>query len=69
MMTLKPTVELKVIRSLEAGEIAQVTGSWTLSGTAPDGTALNMSGYYADVLRLQRDGSWRFVLDNPLSTS
>jgi ketosteroid isomerase-like protein len=69
MLALKPSVDLKVIRSLEAGEIALVTGSWTLSGTAPDGNALDMSGYYADVLRRQADGTWRFVLDNPLSIS
>ena len=69
MLGVNPKVDLQVIRTLEGRDIAQVCGSWTLEGTAPDGTPINMSGFYADVLRRQADGTWLFVLDNPLSTS
>ena len=69
MVELNPKVDLQVIRVLEGRDVAQVCGSWTLDGTAPDGSSINMSGFYADVLRRQPDGTWQFVLDNPLSTS
>ena len=69
LLGLNPKVDLQVIRTLEGRDIAQVCGSWTLEGAAPDGSPIEMSGFYADVLRRQPDGSWLFVLDNPLSTS
>ena len=69
MLGLHPKVDLQVIRTLTGKDIAQVCGSWTLEGAAPDGSQINMSGFYADVLRRQADGTWLFVLDNPLSTS
>jgi len=69
MLGLNPKVDLQVIRTLEGRDIALVCGSWTLEGAAPDGSAINMSGFYADVLRRQADGTWMLVLDNPLSTS
>jgi uncharacterized protein (TIGR02246 family) len=68
MAALQPTLDLRVSRSLEAGDIALVTGKWTMKATAPDGSSLEMEGAYADVLRRQSDGTWKFVVDNPLGT-
>jgi uncharacterized protein (TIGR02246 family) len=62
---LRGTLDLKVTRILEAGGLALVAGVWSFTGTAPDGTAVQLSARNADVLRRQPDGSWRFVIDNP----
>lgn len=66
MMALNPTIDLRVTRTLQSGDIAMVTGSWTFEGKGPDGSAVEMAGHYADVVRRQSDGTWRFIIDNPL---
>ena len=40
-----------------------------VAGTGPDGQRVSLTGQSADVLRLQSDGSWRFVIDNPWGTN
>jgi ketosteroid isomerase-like protein len=67
-IAMKGTLELKVTRVLEAGGLALVAGVWSFTGTAPDGSAVALTGHNADVLRRQPDGSWRFVIDNPWGT-
>lgn len=41
---------------------------WRLQGTAQDGTAFDLSGRTADVLRRQPDGGWLMAIDNPYGT-
>ena len=49
---------------IEAGDIALITSPWTLSGgTAPDGSPVEMAGVVNAVVRRQRDGEWRVVID------
>lgn len=57
-MEIEP--ELTVIR---AGDIALVSGAWTLTGL--DGEPVRMSGRTTDVTRRQPDGTWRWVIDVP----
>ena len=68
MVALNPTLDFRVTRTLTSGDIALVTGSWTMKGTTPDGSPLDIEGAYADVLRRQNDGAWKFIIDNPLGT-
>jgi ketosteroid isomerase-like protein len=65
---MKGTLDLKVTRVLEAGDLALVAGVWSFTGTGPDGEPVNLTAHNADVLRRQSDGSWRFVIDNPWGT-
>ena len=65
---MKGTLDLKVTRVLEAGDLALVVGVWSFAGTGPDGEPVKLTGQNADVLRRQSDGSWRFVIDNPWGT-
>jgi uncharacterized protein (TIGR02246 family) len=64
----KGRLELKVTRVLQGGGLALVTGVWSFVGTAPDGQPLKLAAKSADVLRRQKNGTWRFVIDNPWGT-
>jgi uncharacterized protein (TIGR02246 family) len=64
----KGTFDLKVTRVLKGGDLALVTGEWSLVGTGPDGQPMKLAAKSADVLRRQNDGTWRFVIDNPWGT-
>jgi ketosteroid isomerase-like protein len=48
-----------------AGDLALHLAPWTMTGTAPDGTALEQSGLSVAVLRRQPSGTWRLVIDDP----
>jgi len=67
-IAMKGTLDLKVNRVLEAGDLALVAGVWSFAGTGPDGEPVRLTAHNADVLRRQSDGSWRFVIDNPWGT-
>jgi ketosteroid isomerase-like protein len=67
-IAMKGTLHLKVTRVLETSGLALVIGVWSFAGTGPDGQPVSLTGHSADVLRLQSDGSWRFVIDNPWGT-
>jgi uncharacterized protein (TIGR02246 family) len=59
-ITIDPTLLVLI-----AGDVASVSGTWRLDGTAADGKRLALGVTTADVACLQPDGSWRFVIDNP----
>lgn len=50
---------------VQGDDLALVFTDWTLHGTAPDGSPVEMSGSAADVVRRQPDGTWLFVIDDP----
>ncbi len=63
-LAMDPTLTIETSKVIEVGEIALVTGDWTLKGNGPDGD-VNMSGTFSDVMRRQADGTWLYVIDNP----
>ena len=67
-IALKPTLRIQSHQLIEAGDIALYCSSWHLSGTAPDGSAVEMEGKSSDVLRRQMDGRWLILIDNPWGT-
>jgi len=64
-LTMSPELRITAENTLLAGDMAMVTGNWTLKGTGPDGNDIAANGRFADVVRRQSDGSWLFVIDNP----
>ena len=62
----RPAFESRVVASLEAGDLALTHARWS-STVGSDGEAVEESGRGTIVSRRQRDGSWRIVLDNPVS--
>ncbi len=64
-LALKGRMTIETVRVIEAGDLALLHGAWILSGTGPDGSAIEMAGRNAEVVRRQADGSWLFAIDNP----
>jgi len=62
---MKPRIDLRTTRVLRSGDTAIVYSAWTVTATAPDGTAVEMSGTPTVALRRQPDGTWRFLIDDP----
>jgi len=66
LMALKPQITMNVSRIVSDGDgIAVLHDEWHLTGTGPDGKPLMLSGRASEVVRRQRDGTWRFVVDDP----
>lgn len=68
-VALKPSLKGYTNQVVEAGDIALYCSRWTLVGTAPDGSRVEMSGISSDVLRRQANGRWLVAVDNPWGTS
>jgi ketosteroid isomerase-like protein len=47
------------------GDIVLLHSRWCLRGIDPDGKPLEISGNGTEVVRLQPDGTWRFIIDHP----
>ena len=62
---LRPTLTADIRKVVVAGDIATVLNAWRLEGTAPDGSALHLSGTSADVVRRRPDGTWALLIDDP----
>jgi ketosteroid isomerase-like protein len=64
-LSMKPTMRLTPRVLANAGDIAMVSSKWVLKGSAPDGSAVDLSGESVEILRRQTDGTWKFVIDSP----
>jgi uncharacterized protein (TIGR02246 family) len=68
LLALKPKLESETTAVVPAGGLAMLRSRWNLIGTRTDGTAVRLSGESTEIVRLQPDGSWKCVIDNPYST-
>lgn len=68
-LAVKPRMSGRIEKVLRAGDTALVSNRWRLSGTAPDGSPVEMGATSADVLRRRSDGSWGIVIDDPWGAS
>jgi uncharacterized protein (TIGR02246 family) len=66
---LRPTMTGTIEKVLEADGVALVANRWTLRGTRPDGAHVELAGVSSDVMRRQKDGSWRILIDDPWGTT
>jgi uncharacterized protein (TIGR02246 family) len=66
-LALKPAARMEVLEKLEANGLALTRGRWTLVAADGDGGRVELSGLGTMVSRCQPDGTWRIVLDNPMS--
>jgi uncharacterized protein (TIGR02246 family) len=63
---LAPLAHSEVVAILQADGLALTHGRWSMVSTA-EGDRVELSGHGTIVSRRQADGTWRIVLDNPLS--
>lgn len=64
-ISLSPKLTSLASEVIDSGDIVLYCSNWTLSGTAPDGSPVEMGGTSSDVLRRQSDGRWLIAIDNP----
>lgn len=64
-VAMKPTVQISPTKIGDAGDLALVSGRWTLDGTGEDGKPVRLEGRSVEVARRQPDGSWLYVMDAP----
>jgi uncharacterized protein (TIGR02246 family) len=69
MLATRPRLVTHSYQHLCAGDVALYHSQWSMRGTAPDGSALDLSGRSADVLRRDASGAWRIHIDNPWGVS
>jgi uncharacterized protein (TIGR02246 family) len=68
-LAMRPQARMEVVDKVEGDGLAVTDGRWRMSGTAEDGSEVEMSGRGTMVSRRGPDGIWRIVIDNPLSPS
>ena len=68
-LALKAQFTLQLDKVLQTDDLALLISSWTLSGTDPNGNAVELAGKTSDVVRRQHDGTWLLVIDNPYGTA
>ena len=64
-LALKGAFTFETKKVVQTGDLALLHGHWTLAGTGPDGSPVNLSGNTTEVVRRQPDGSWLYVIDLP----
>jgi uncharacterized protein (TIGR02246 family) len=63
-ITTKPTITIDA-KAVESGDLALAYGTWSLTATRPDGSAISDSGQSRVVARRQPNGDWLVVIDDP----
>jgi uncharacterized protein (TIGR02246 family) len=64
-LAMRPTIDLQTLGVHRAGELAMLHGKWILNGTGPDSGQIRREGRNTETARLQPNGRWLFVIDNP----
>ena len=65
LLSLKPTMQIVASTAVVNGGLAQLSSWWRCTATAPDGSPIEMESRGSELDRLQPDGTWRIVIDNP----
>jgi ketosteroid isomerase-like protein len=62
----KPQLKLNVVKVVRVGEeLAFLYNEWSGSMTGAEGQSIPTGGKAIEVVRLQTDGTWKFVFDDP----
>ena len=67
-LSLKLPMESKVRYVYEQDGVAMLITDWSMDGVGPDGNPVHMEGSATDVARKQKDGTWKYFIDNPFGT-
>ena len=69
LVAVAQNIDTTTRKVIATDDIALLSGSWLAHIRTPDGEDLTAEGSSAEVARRQPDGTWRFVIDDPLFTS
>ena len=64
-LSLAGQIDLRLQRCIRCNDLAILYSGWTMTGKAPDGSAVSLNGQTSDVVRRQADGTWLAAIDNP----
>ena len=64
-LAVKPHITLTTRDVLRSGELAMLRSNWEMTFAGADGRPVHISHRSAEVVRLQKDGRWLYVIDNP----
>lgn len=67
MLAMKPRLRSETTVAVRAGDIAMLRAKWTMSIPSAQGQAAEVRGESTEIVRRQRDGTWKCVIDNPFS--
>ncbi len=51
--------------AMRSGDVALLSNNWSLNGTGADGQPIDASGCTTEIVRLQPDGRWLYVVYHP----
>jgi uncharacterized protein (TIGR02246 family) len=69
LLAVAQRVETTTRKVIATDDIGLLSGRWVAHIRTPDGENLTAEGSSAEVARRQSDGTWRFIIDDPLFTS
>ncbi|NEB10979.1 DUF4440 domain-containing protein [Streptomyces coelicoflavus] len=67
-LALGVPIDLTLRHTYVHDDVALLIGDYVISGNAPDGSRVHLTGSATDVARRGPDGRWRYVIDNPSGT-
>lgn len=62
---IKPRLSVEEVHRVDAGDVVLVALKWHISGTGPDGEAIEVGATDSNVFCRQPDGTWKIRIDNP----
>ena len=62
---LKATIRQTTRRITGCGDIVLLSADWKITGSAPDGSPVEMAGRSTEVARRGADGNWYYLIDDP----
>lgn len=62
-------ISMSVRHVFQSGKTGLAIADWTITGTGPDGSEINLAGTTADVAVYDEQHGWRYVIDNPFGTA
>ncbi|WP_413354596.1 YybH family protein [Microbacterium sp. 1P06AB] len=68
-LSLNLPITMTVHRVFQSGNTGLAIAAWTIEGTGPDGSSVNLTGTTADVATYDENHGWRYVIDNPFGTA
>jgi ketosteroid isomerase-like protein len=69
LVAVARSIETTTSKAIATDNVGLLSGRWVAHICTPDGEELIVEGSSAEVARRQPDGTWRFIIDDPLFTS